>query len=95
MPKISLPQLSQNLEVPKGKNLMLAILESGLPIASSCGGDGVCAKCKVEIVSSAIRLPPPSGGELVLKNRKKLQNGERLACQITVESDLEIRTSYW
>ncbi len=57
MPLISLSKkIAPSLKVAKGSNLMKSLLEAGLPVASSCDGDGVCAKCRIQIVEGAENL---------------------------------------
>ena len=47
MPKIHLPQKNLILEVHAGANLMKTLLDAGIPVASSCLGDGICGKCRL------------------------------------------------
>ena len=35
--------------VPKGENLLRAAMRAGVHINASCGGEGVCGKCRVII----------------------------------------------
>jgi len=73
------------IEVNKGRDLLSAAIEAGLHIHSSCGGDGVCGRCKVYIKKGAIKTEP--SGRISLEERKK---GCVLACQTTVHSDVEV-----
>jgi ferredoxin len=60
------------------------------PLGNSCGGVGVCARCKVVVVDGT--LSPPTSMEVRFG---RLAEGERLACQAVVEGDCEVTTSYW
>lgn len=94
MPKILLPQKNLELEAPQGANLMSFLLSQNIPVASSCKGDGICSKCRVQVPGS-VRLPNPSLLEINTLKRNKCGDDERLSCQISVENDLEIYASYW
>lgn len=73
------------VEVNKGRDLLSAAVEASVYINSSCGGDGVCGRCKVIIKSGNIKTEP--SGRISLQERGK---GYVLACQTTVHSDVEV-----
>ena len=60
------------------------------PLGNSCGGVGVCARCKVRVIKG--ELSAPTTMELRFGN---LDEGERLACQAVVTGDCSITTTYW
>jgi ferredoxin len=60
------------------------------PLGNSCGGVGVCARCKVRVLSG--ELSPPTSVELRFG---KLEEGERLACQAVVTGECSVTTTYW
>jgi len=62
----------------------------GAPLGNSCGGVGVCARCKVRVVEGA--LSEPTSRELKFG---QLGEGERLACQAVVTGDCAVTTTYW
>ena len=74
-----------------GENLMDVLIAGGLPVASSCLGEGVCSKCAVDMT------PAGKPGDLEIKsltrNNKSLD--QRLCCQVFITSDLEVKTTYW
>ncbi len=74
-----------NIEVNKGRDLLSAAVAAGVHIYSSCGGDGVCGRCKVIIKKGAIKTEP--SGRISMQERQK---GYVLACQTTVHSDVEV-----
>ena len=92
MPKLNLPQKKMTIDVEAGANLMNALLEAGVPVASSCQGEGVCSMCKVKIEGSTAE---PAFFETETLRRNKALPGERLSCQIVVTSDLTVSTRYW
>ena len=83
------------IEAPDGAPLMQTLLAAGLPVASSCQGDGVCGKCRVRVVGGAEHLGPES--DLERRRREHLRYGrdQRLSCQTTVRGDVTLDTSYW
>ena len=92
MPKIHIPQKNLTLSAPVGVNLMAFLRDSGIPLASSCLGDGICGKCRVAVKAN---LPPPSNLEIETLTRNKAAATERLACQIIIETEIALTTTYW
>jgi uncharacterized 2Fe-2S/4Fe-4S cluster protein (DUF4445 family) len=41
----------RSVEVPKGTDLLTAAVKAGIVLSASCGGEGLCGKCRVEIGS--------------------------------------------
>ncbi|UYL10233.1 (2Fe-2S)-binding protein [Bdellovibrio sp. SKB1291214] len=74
---------------------MEALLKGGLPVASSCSGDGVCAKCRIQIISGAENLSPENETEKFLSETKKVPAGSRISCQVEVLGDITVDASYW
>lgn len=95
MPQIRFAKPRPPLDVPAGANLMKALLAAGLPVASSCRGDGVCAKCRVQVIDGATNLNAPNDTEKFLRERHGLTKTERISCQTEVLGDVVIDTSYW
>ncbi|MBN2097413.1 MAG: DUF4445 domain-containing protein [Candidatus Omnitrophica bacterium] len=78
------PQATQ-IEVNKGRDLLSAAVAAGVHINSSCGGDGVCGRCKVIIKKGDVQSEP--SGRISMLERQK---GYVLACQSTVHSDVDV-----
>ncbi len=79
---------------------MKALLENKLPVASSCYGKGVCARCRVQVVDGADKLSKPNALEKLVRERlvdsaTALEADERLSCQTRVFGDVKIHTTYW
>ncbi|HIE43558.1 MAG TPA: DUF4445 domain-containing protein [Candidatus Omnitrophica bacterium] len=83
--RITFKPSNKSIEVPKGTDLLAAAVACGLPITSSCGGQGVCGRCRVIVKSGHINTDPT--GRISKEDRKK---GYVLACRTTVHSDVEI-----
>ena len=77
----------REIEVPVGSKLLNALSDSGLFVASACGGGGTCAQCKVKVTSGGGSLLPAEESHI---NRRQAANGERLACQVSVKEDMVI-----
>lgn len=74
--------------VKPGGTLLNTLAANKLFLASACGGGGTCAMCKCQVFSG--------GGEVLATetnhlNRKQVQDHLRLACQVKVKEDMEIR----
>jgi 2Fe-2S ferredoxin len=68
---------------------------AGVPLGSSCGGVGICARCKVRVLDGAKTLSKPTSVELTTIMERRFAPGERLACQAVVGGDCTVTTTYW
>ena len=71
--------------VPAGENLLRAAMQAGVHINASCGGEGVCGKCRVIVDQGVVESEQtdkisPADFEL----------GVRQACKTIIKSDLEV-----
>ena len=73
------------INVDKGENLLSAAANAGVYIHAFCGGDGVCGKCKVIVKKGEVSSDKANQ----LKN-KEHEQGFRLACQSSVQTDLVV-----
>lgn len=92
MPKVIIPQKNLTLDVKVGSNLMQVLLQAGLPVASSCDGDGICSMCRMQVQGE---VNPPEPYEVDSLKRNKCEDGDRLSCQINITHDIHVRTKYW
>ena len=74
------------IEVEEGENLLRAALEAGVHINASCGGEGVCGKCKVLVESGDLET---TRSGLLTDDEWNL--GYRQACQCRVQDDVVVR----
>lgn len=95
MPKIKFVKNKPEIEVPAGANLMRALLKAGLPVASSCNGDGVCSKCRIKIIEGQKNLSEPNDTELILKEQNSISKELRISCQVEVLGDVTVDAGYW
>jgi uncharacterized 2Fe-2S/4Fe-4S cluster protein (DUF4445 family) len=84
--KIQFHPYQKKITVQDGTNLIRAALEAGVHINASCGGEGVCGKCRVIIEKGEV-----AGGISEKLSRQDIDEGIRQACKATVKSDLVVR----
>lgn len=77
----------REITVPVGDKLLNALSDSGLFVASACGGGGTCAQCKVRVTEGGGSLLPAEESHI---NRREAANGDRLACQVSVKENMVI-----
>lgn len=85
----------RSVTVAAGTTLLDAARRAGLPLASSCGADGLCSRCGVRVVAGAERIPAEGAAERAIKARNRIDPSERLACRVMLEADITITTAYW
>jgi Na+-transporting NADH:ubiquinone oxidoreductase subunit F len=78
----------RDVATPTGKKLLGALADAGIFVPSACGGGGTCGQCKVKVLKGGGDLLPT---EASLISRREAREGERLACQVTVFQDMEVR----
>ncbi len=83
---ISFQPHEKQITVEEGESLLRAAMEAGVHINASCGGEGVCGKCRVIIEKGEVE-----GGVSEALSREDVDKGYRLACLSAVKSDLEVR----
>ena len=77
---------NKEIAVNEGETLIRAAMEAGVHVNASCGGEGVCGKCRVIIESGAVE-----GGITEKLSQKDREAGYRQACLSLVKSDLIVR----
>ncbi len=97
---IRLPQLNLEFEFTdqdRGANLLAFLSRKKIPIPRSCGGDGVCATCRVHLSGDAV--PIISNEEKKLKNLHKIQDDPqtpiRIACLVSLPNDSKDSSKMW
>ena len=74
------------VEAAHGSNLIRLAMEAGVHINASCGGDGVCGKCRVIVEEGAV-----DGGLSEKLSPEDVEKGYRLACRSVVTQDVVVR----
>lgn len=96
MPTIFFAQNKKNpIRVEQGANLMNSLLQNDVPVASSCHGEGVCSKCRIQIIKGNGNLSPKTELERNLAERNNLKPDERISCQTQILDDITVSTGYW
>jgi uncharacterized 2Fe-2S/4Fe-4S cluster protein (DUF4445 family) len=73
------------VNVAQGKSILDAAVSAGVYIHSSCGGEGVCGRCRVIVKEG--KVYSEASGRI---NRQQREEGCCLACLALVESDLVV-----
>ncbi|GAL29610.1 MULTISPECIES: NADH:ubiquinone reductase (Na(+)-transporting) subunit F [Vibrio] len=71
---------------PGGK-LLNALAGAGVFVSSACGGGGSCGQCRVKVKSGGGDILPT---ELDHISKGEAREGERLACQVAMKTDMDI-----
>jgi uncharacterized 2Fe-2S/4Fe-4S cluster protein (DUF4445 family) len=74
------------ITVPGGETIIHAAMEAGVHVNASCGGEGVCGKCRVRVEEGKVE-----GGVSEKLSQEDQDKGFRLACQARAKSDLILR----
>src|SRR3989339_497545 len=77
----------KTVQVEAGTTIMEAAAKAGVNLGNSCGGKGVCGKCRVRVLNGNIHADKHSIGIL---SGDEIKEGYVLSCQTRVSSDLEI-----
>ena len=77
---------NKSIIVKDGENLIRAAMEAGVHINASCGGEGVCGKCRVLIEDGNVE-----GGISEKLSREDYAAGYRQACLSSVKSNIVVR----
>lgn len=75
------------VEVEAGITLMQAAEKAGVYINNLCGGKGVCGRCRVQVTGGRIRADKHS---LNFLSKEEITDGYVLACQTTIDSDIDV-----
>jgi uncharacterized 2Fe-2S/4Fe-4S cluster protein (DUF4445 family) len=84
--KVKFLPYETEIEIENGDTVIRAALAAGVHVNASCGGEGVCGKCRVLIEDGTVE-----GGISEKLSGEDQQRGYRLACQAVVKSDLVVR----
>ena len=87
--------LDKSADAKANETLLDAARRANVPLGNSCGGIGICARCRVRIVEGAENLAAPTSVEERVSKQRGLTPDERLACQAIVRGDCAVTTTYW
>ena len=78
----------KKVEVASGVPLLTAMATKNVFLPSACGGKGSCGQCKIRVTEGGGEILPT---ETVHFTRKEVKDNWRLACQVKVKNDLDIK----
>ena len=84
--KITFLPYNISIQVPEGETILRAALEAGVHINASCGGEGVCGKCRIIIEAGDVL-----DGTSERLSQSDMDKGYRIACQSIVQGDVVLR----
>ena len=79
---------SRSCTVEGGETLLQILNQQKLFVPSACGGKATCGLCKVTVASGGGGLLPT---EQAFITRQEREQGIRLACQVRVQNDIDVR----
>ena len=79
---------SNPLRAKPGSSLLTVLSDKNVFLPSACGGGGTCAMCECHVDAGGGDVLPT---ELNHLTRKEAAENKRLACQVKVREDMEIR----
>ncbi len=71
-----------------GDTLLGTLNDNDIYIPSGCGGGGTCGVCKCQVIEGGGELLPTEESHI---NRKEAKEDWRLACQVKVKNDMQIK----
>lgn len=76
------------IQAQPGSSLLTVLSDNDIYLPSACGGGGTCALCECYVDSGGGDVLPTEMNHLT---RKEAKENKRLACQVKVREDMEIR----
>jgi uncharacterized 2Fe-2S/4Fe-4S cluster protein (DUF4445 family) len=77
---------NKQIDFPDSGSVLHAAMEAGVHVNASCGGEGLCGKCRIIIEQGHVE-----GGISERLSAEDLKAGYRLACLCRIKSDLVVR----
>lgn len=82
---LNIQPFNKKILIRKGTDILSALIKSNIFITSSCGGKGICGRCKVKILRGDFYSEPT--GKITEEEKN---NNIVLACRTTILGNLEI-----
>ncbi len=92
---ITFAPLGKAAQARANETILDAARRAAVPLGNSCGAVGICARCRVTIVSGSENLTPRTAIELRFGGERGFAADERMACQAAVLGDVVVTTGYW
>jgi len=78
----------KRLHTVTGQKLLSVLHDNEILIPSACAGAGTCGLCQVIVSEGGGDVLPIEASKL---SRREMREGKRLACQVTVRGDMQIK----
>ncbi len=88
-------RLGREAAAKENETLLDVARRAAVPLGNSCGGVGICARCRVMVLDGADHLSPPTSIESRIGAARGFAADERMACQAVVMGDCSVTTTYW
>jgi ferredoxin len=92
---VSFVPLGRTAEARDDESILDVARRAGVPLGNSCGGVGICSRCKIRVLAGNEHLSPATSIELRFSTARGFTEDERMACQAVVRGDCEVTTTYW
>lgn len=92
---VSFTPLGRTAEARDDESILDVARRAGVPLGNSCGGVGVCSRCKVRVVAGDANLSPATSIEIRFGTARGFADDERMACQAVVNGNCVVTTTYW
>ena len=90
MPKLTIESVGE-FDIPAGRRLIKAILDTGADQHYSCGGQAKCTSCRVQFVAGEPTKVTQAELDLIAAGKFTPAAGEHLSCQCEMDADMTIR----
>ncbi len=85
---IDLEPLGRRINSDQSQTLLEAAQRAGIVLNAPCGGEGLCGRCEVRLMSGALTKPTPAEQDALTPHQ--LAEGWRLACQARPLGDVRL-----
>ena len=92
---VTFTPLAREAAAKSDESILDVARRADVPLGNSCGGVGVCARCRVRVLSGRENLTAPTAVEVRFATARGFDEDERMACQAVVLGDVEVTTTYW
>lgn len=86
--EIDFEPIGKRVDVAADLNLLDAARQAGIGLASVCGGEGTCGRCRVTILSGEVSAPVDADRRFL--SQLELSAGQRLACRCHIHSAVKV-----
>lgn len=87
--------LGRTATAKENETILDVARRAAVPLGNSCGGVGVCARCRVRVLTGAENLSPRTTMEVRFGTDRGFAEDERMGCQAVVEGACAVTTTYW